>query len=180
MIVLAVTPSGEANNVYTLLTRELGIVRAKAQSVRKLASKLRFGLQYLSYGTVDLIRAKDTWRIVGVAGESTLLPADIRHKPLHRMVSLLQRIVPADERNSDLYDALVSASDLFAQHQDTHHHTAIELLSVARILSLCGYWDDELPIHNTAMVTVDELSNVLGKQKAYLTAINTALRHTHL
>jgi hypothetical protein len=74
--------------------------------VRKVTSKLRFGLQYLSLGTIDLIRAKDFWRIVGVSNEASLLPDDIKHKPLHRIVVLLSRIVPQDEQGSDMYDAV--------------------------------------------------------------------------
>lgn len=180
MIVLAVTPSGDASNIYTLLTRELGIIRAKAQSVRNVASKLRFGLQYLSLGTVDIIRAKDFWRIVGVANENTLLPTDVYHKPLHRIVSLIARIVPQDERNEQLYDVIVQASELFTQHTNDDHHGAIEIVSVARILELTGYWDGELPVYEDVCITETELADILASKKAYLAAINAAIRHTQL
>lgn len=180
MIVLAVMPSGDASNIYTLLTRELGIIRAKAQSVRKSTSKLRFGLQYLSLGTVDVIRAKDFWRIVGVSNEGTLLPANIHHKPLHRIVDLLVRIVPHDERNQQLYDVLVDATTLFAKHIHHNQHDAIEILSVARILALCGYWNESLPVYQDVLVTEHHLDTVFASKKDYIANINAAIRHTQL
>lgn len=180
MIVLGVMPSGEASNIYTILTRELGIVRAKAQSVRKVTSKLRFGLQYLSLGTIDLIRAKDFWRIVGVSNESSLVPTDITHKPLHRIVTLLSRIVPQDEGSSDMYDTIVSASDLFSVYQGTQYEEAIEIISVARILALSGYWDDALPVYENTALLQTHLDDIMQAKKSYLRAINTAIAHTQL
>lgn len=180
MIVLEITPSGEASNIYTLLTRELGIVRAKAQSVRKVTSKLRFGLQYLSMGTTDLIRAKDYWRIVGVSQKETLIPKDVYHKPLHRIVSFITRMVPRDEYNRDLYDVLIIASELFSQYKNPAHHEAVEVLSVARILSLCGYWNGELSIYEDVEITEVELDTIVASKKAYVAAINSAIRDTQL
>src|SRR5574343_294251 len=53
----------EADRFFILFTRELGVVRATAQGIRKLSSRLRYGLQDFSYARVDLVRGKDIWRI---------------------------------------------------------------------------------------------------------------------
>jgi hypothetical protein len=61
--VLSVSPSGEKNHFITLFTREFGMIRAKAQSVRVSDSKLRYALQEYSYIEVSLVKGKDIWRI---------------------------------------------------------------------------------------------------------------------
>lgn len=48
-----------------LLTKELGLVRAHARSVREERSKLRYGLQNFSKSHITLVRGKDMWRITG-------------------------------------------------------------------------------------------------------------------
>jgi hypothetical protein len=61
--VLNVSPSGEKNHFITLFTREFGMIRAKAQSVRVADSKLRYALQEFSYIEVSLVKGKEIWRI---------------------------------------------------------------------------------------------------------------------
>ncbi len=180
MVVLGTMPSDEASNIITLLTRDLGLIRAKAQSVRKSTSKLRFGLQYLSAGTVDVIRAKDFWRIVGVEGKVTLVPGDIRHTALHRIVQLIVRMVPRDERVTGVYESFVMSAELFVAHTDGEHQNAIELLTVARILEALGYWNDALEIYREQEITSEILVGISADKKRYVTAINAALRDSHL
>jgi hypothetical protein len=61
--VLDVSTSGEKNHFVTLFTREFGMIKAKAQSVRVMDSKLRYALQEYSYIEVSLVKGKDIWRI---------------------------------------------------------------------------------------------------------------------
>lgn len=181
MIVLAVAPSDEANAIYTLLTRDLGIIRAKAQSIRKITSKLRYGLQYLSHGTVDVIRANDYWRIVGAEPVGTLLPDDVYHKPLHNAAKLVSRLLPQDEAIDELYETFFAAYAMLHQNELSSYEQAVELVTVARILSLGGYWNESLPTHLEQMeLDETELAAILGDKRSYVAAINAAIRHTHL
>ena len=61
--VLGSSPKGEDSKLLRLYTRELGLVYAHAQAVRKLSSKLRFTLQDFSRASVDLVRGKEIWRV---------------------------------------------------------------------------------------------------------------------
>ena len=61
--VLGSSPKGEDSKLLRLYTRELGLVYAHAQGVRKLSSKLRFTLQDFSLATVDLVRGREIWRV---------------------------------------------------------------------------------------------------------------------
>lgn len=181
MIVLDSVPRDEANMVYTLLTRDLGIIRAKAQSIRKGTSKLRYGLQYLSQGTVDVIKAKDYWRIVGAEPKSTLLPDNVYHKPLHRIVQLIPRLLPQNEVIDGLYETLVSAHVMLSNKQLRDYEQAVEMITVARILSLGGYWNEVLPTYLTTFeLPINILQVILDEKKEYITSINSGIRHTHL
>ena len=54
------TPSGEANKSYLLFTKDLGMIRATAQGVRLLKSKLRYSLQDSQCHTLSLGGEQDS------------------------------------------------------------------------------------------------------------------------
>lgn len=64
-IVLGRAPYGEASATVTLITKELGLVRARAQGVRKPGAKLASALQTFSGSDVVLVRGKEGWRLAG-------------------------------------------------------------------------------------------------------------------
>ncbi len=67
--VVDTSPSKEADMIVTLYTEELGLIKAVAQGVRDMKSKLRYSLQEGTYGTVALIRGREMCRIVNAAKE---------------------------------------------------------------------------------------------------------------
>ena len=71
-IILESKNFGEAGRYYSIFTRELGMVYASAQGVRKMSSKLRFILQDLSYINIDLVQGKDFWRITSASKTNEL------------------------------------------------------------------------------------------------------------
>jgi hypothetical protein len=62
--VLSSIPSGEADRLLNVFTKELGLVRAKAQGIRYEKSKLRFSTQDFSEVNISLVRGKGYWRLV--------------------------------------------------------------------------------------------------------------------
>ncbi len=71
-IILGSKNFGEAGRYYFIFTRELGMIYASAQGVRKMSSKLRFVLQDFAYLKIDLIQGKDFWRITSVSKTNLL------------------------------------------------------------------------------------------------------------
>ena len=71
-IILGSKNYGEAGKYYFIFTRDLGMIYASAQGVRKISSKLRFILQDASYVKVDLVRGKDFWRITSASKTNKL------------------------------------------------------------------------------------------------------------
>ena len=94
--VLGSNQNGEDSKIITLYTKELGLVRAKAQGIRKLASKLRFTLQNFSYAKVDLVRGKEIWRITTASpldSNTDILCFPEREKVMVHIMSLVARLV---------------------------------------------------------------------------------------
>jgi len=56
---------GEADRVYLCLTRDHGLVRVSARSVRKHTSKLRYHLHVLSRVDIEYVEGKGIARLVG-------------------------------------------------------------------------------------------------------------------
>ena len=62
--VISSSPQGEANKQLDLLTRDFGLIRATAQGVRWLKSKLRYSLTDFSFTHASLVRGKEFWRVL--------------------------------------------------------------------------------------------------------------------
>src|SRR3989304_4118217 len=66
-LVLGNREIGEADRVIALFTRDFGLVRARASSIRTERSKMRFAVQDYTRADVSLVRGKRGWRLAGAA-----------------------------------------------------------------------------------------------------------------
>src|SRR3989344_8983102 len=71
-IILGSKNFGEAGKYYSILTRDLGLILASAQGVRKMSSKLRFVLQDFAYLKIDLAQGRNIFRVTN-AGKTGML-----------------------------------------------------------------------------------------------------------
>ena len=62
-IIIKSIPTGEANRFYFLFTKDLGFIKASAQGVRLLKSKLKGHLQTFSIVNISVVKGKEIWRI---------------------------------------------------------------------------------------------------------------------
>ncbi len=148
--VLGSRPKGEDSKILMLYTRELGLVYAHAQGLRKLSSKLRYVLQDLSRVQVDLVRGKEVWRVT-TAAPAHSAGAEMPRGPeavrvLARVAALAVRLVAGEEANDEIYGALDRAYALLSRSAiPPEDLRAVELLTVARILTALGYLSRERP-----------------------------------
>jgi len=63
--VLGSAERGEANKIYSIYTKDFGLVRASAQAVRLEKSKLRYNLDDFTHGHFSLVRGKELWKLTG-------------------------------------------------------------------------------------------------------------------
>jgi DNA repair protein RecO len=174
---------GETGKCYFIFTRELGMVYASAQGVRKMSSKLRFVLRDFGHIRVDLIRGKDFWRLTSASKTNQLENLEKNKEKLAILVNisnLLRRLLAGEEGDEFLFDDLLNGLVFLEKAKSDFHN--IEVVIVLRILYNLGY----LGINNklNAMVRSPYEENlVLEASKSrvdILFEINKALGETQL
>lgn len=147
--VLGSRAKGEDSKVLFLYTRELGLVYAHAQGIRKLSSKLRFTLQDFSRAQVDLVRGKEIWRVTTatpIHSHALISRSRESEKILAHVTSLLLRLVTGEEASEEIFQILDRTYALLqVGGKSGEDYRALELLSVARILISLGYLSRAIP-----------------------------------
>lgn len=95
-IVLSERPIREADRLYSILTRDFGLVRAHAIGVRKGVSKLRGSLEPISLSTVSLVRGKEFWRLVSAE--------HIKSFKKSQPLVLLEKLIAGESAHPELFD----------------------------------------------------------------------------
>lgn len=179
-LILAKVPRGEASFIFTVFTRELGLIRALAQSVRAGRSKLRSQLQVGWVVNLDLVRSRDGWRLIGAMSSRKVLPSTkAAQSAVANLAILLRRLLPLEEPQPELFQDVVNALKIFDQIVSED----LEALLALRLLNYLGYFD---PAPDFARLAVgEELSPEAVKsfspnrQKA-IRLINESLTASHL
>ncbi len=185
--ILSSRPSGEDSKTLALYTRELGLVYARAQAVRKLSSKLRYVLQDFSRAQIDLVRGKEIWRI------TTAVPVDVSlsitknreaEGVLARVFALVVRLCAGEDPNAEVYACLIDMENmLLAASKETtrEEFRSIEIFAVARILIALGYLSRTLlPATPEGSISIPEQFSEAEFRKNILIEINRALSETQL
>ncbi len=182
-IVLGKKGVGEANTLVYILTEELGLVRAKATSSRREASKLRYGLEMLSRARYTFVRGKAEWRLTGVddASRELISSTVAQRKRLGQVSKLLMRLVLGAEHTPELYKTVREGFMTLAHTEE--NADSIECVLVLRILAHLGYLP-ELPAL-APFVESDRFSPELAVQAAasrrlLIKLINDSLQATGL
>lgn len=165
-IVIARTPHGEANALVTLLTADFGLLRARAQGLRKSGAKLASALRTLSEVDVVLLYGKEGWRLSGatsVEDHFSLLDSAARARA-GRIATLLLRLVRGESDEPTLFlamkDLLVALRDSAPEAQD-----AAECHAALRIVNALGFDAGTIP----------EADAVIEDRKSIIARINNGI-----
>src|SRR3989344_2997459 len=132
-IVLNSRPWREADRIYSILTRELGLVKAQALGVRKEGSKLRGAIEPVCLTTVSLVRGKEYWRLTS----AEFIKRFQKSQPL----VMLEALVAGEASHPELFDAVEK------------HLESDEITLVSRILFQLGYLQEkDLGLEEKALV----------------------------
>ncbi len=162
-VVVARAASGEGSLRVSILTEDLGLVRALGTSARLERSKLRGHLVAGSYGTYSFVRGARDWRIIGAVGTQNIFYQNAhdqhRQNEVARIIALVRQFVHGEEANAGLFRALWGSADElpFAQ---------AESVVTIRVLSALGYVAD-LP------ESLDEMTE-LDRAKIITTALSAS------
>lgn len=139
-IVLSRSPSGEANAFVTLLTPTLGLVRARAQSVRRSGAKLSAALVTFAESDLVLVRGREGWRVVGaVLAENwfTKMEQVAPRRRAARVSGLLVRLVAGEAHDSELFPIIRGFFEALVTLPEDVHESA-EMLAALRALAVLG------------------------------------------
>lgn len=145
-IVIARVPHGEANSLVTLLTAEFGLVRARAQGVRKSGAKLAGALRTLSEIDAVLLYGKEGWRLSGATQTedhfSALSPS--ARAAAGRITLLLLKLVKGESKEPELFDAYKKLLDTLPNASKEEEDLA-ECRAALRIVNALGLDAGEIP-----------------------------------
>jgi DNA repair protein RecO (recombination protein O) len=176
---------GEAGKCYYIFTRDLGMIYASAQGVRKMSSKLRFVLQDFAYIKVDLVRGKDFWRATSASKTDLLenLSKDSQKlRVLHNISRLLKRLLSGEDANQSLFADLLKGFSILEKSTTNEELENIEAIIVLRILNNLGYIGGNEALQAFARSPFEEelVFEVAKSRMKILREINKALKETHL
>lgn len=132
---------GESNKLFYFLTKNLGAVKARAEGVRELKSKLRYHLQDLNWVRVSLVKGREYWKVTGGGKAKSLytLPKKQR-EVMARIFSLVSNLSWPEDPHADYYPFVESlAEKLCSTGVDEKELSSIELLTVLRLMRHGGY-----------------------------------------
>ena len=140
--VLKVLPSGEANARVWLFTRDMGLIVASVQGVRKAGAKLMSSLIEYSYIRVDLVKGREVWRLISASMLQQIV-ADIQNpiyrRPFVRSISFVDRLVVGEGmEHIDLFLHLGILGD-FLQQASVISPEVVDTLSLWKIATMLGY-----------------------------------------
>lgn len=175
----------EADRYITLFTRELGVIRANAQGIRKISSKLRFSLQDFSYARVDLVQGKNIWRITSAKKiETHQIKTPDRLVIFARILELVKRLCPGEEPEQSVFEIVETILTIFSTEELITKEEIIgfEYIAVVKILSELGYVAPEgiIAVYLLADLSSEKAREAYADRKEILSVINTALGETQL
>lgn len=174
-IVLARFPLGETSAAVTLVTEELGLIKARAQGMRVSGAKLATALSTFTESDIVLMRGNEGWRIAGaVPVQSHFRAMNLAgRRAAARVVGLLLRLADGEEREIDLYGILRSYFETLAQSNPPQIEHA-EILGVSYVLRILGFADDLVPA-SSSYFSPESLSEVATKRSHYIEHINRGI-----
>lgn len=174
-IVLSRAPLGEASALVTLLTSGLGLVRARAQGVRRSGARLSPALATLVESAIILVHGNEGWRIAGAVIDhswSSDLASSARGVAA-RISGLLLRLSGNETSDLDLYTIIrhfFEALNAFPEER----YDAIEILTALRLLHSLGFSAGDIP-GGFVGFSQEVLETVEGNRPEYITRINNGL-----
>ena len=155
-IVLSERAVGEADRIYTILTRDLGKLQAQAIGVRKGVSKMRGSIEPFSLANISFVKGKNYWRLTSAESIQKIPALPSITNPF----SLIEKLIQGEDPHPELFD-VVEQFILSPESRDE----MFEIHLVSQILFHLGYL-------KKADLGLDK--------KSLIKAINNGIQSSHL
>ena len=175
-MVLSRTPLGETSAFITLLTPGLGLVRARAQSVRRPGAKLAAALTTFAESSLVLVRGRESWRIAGAVLEENWflrMQYTARRTRASRVSGLVLRLVVGEAHDPGLFPVMNSFFEALTVLPEDMQEAA-EILAALCVLRALGFDAGDLPGGNAAF-TPPALAEIQKNRTGYIARINDGI-----
>lgn len=188
-IVLKVRNVGEADRMYGIFTKDLGMVYARGRGVRNVKSLQRFALQPMSLIDVSFVRSKQGWRVTNVAPKASLFSkcggSMAKRVFVTRVCVLLKRLVLGEDTASELFSSIRASFDyVFAHDMSVDELKTLEVLTALRALHFLGYLKEEeewgILLQSTTTITPELIAETKKVRPHAVREINKSLKETQL
>lgn len=180
-VVLSRAPLGEANAFVTLLTPDLGLVRARAQGIRKSGAKLSAALTTFAESNVVLVRGRESWRVAGAVLEENWfkrMRKDTVRARAARVSGLLLRLVTGEANDHTLFSIMNGFFEALSELHEGEHE-AVEILAALRILASLGLDTGETR-GDPSTFSSSQLHPISENRTTYIARINNGINASGL
>ncbi len=174
-LVLARTPLAEASALLYLLTHDFGLVKARAQGIRKAGAKLAAATQTFSEHEATLVRGKEGWRLSGAVVTQnwfTTLGRDARCRA-GRIARLLLRLVHGESNDTALLALFTEFLEALPRLTDEDADAAEHLVAL-RLLGILGLDTGDIP-GNVQVYEAEALTFAKAHKRELITRINRGI-----
>ena len=169
-------PLGEANALITILTSDVGLVRARAQGIRRSGAKLAAALGTFAESEMILVRGRDGWRIAGAVLKENwfyrMKTESIRARAA-RVTHLLLRLIVGETNDQKTFSLIIGFFNALAILREEIHES-VETLAVIRLLTMLGFDDRDIP-GEVGSFTEPILDEVKRGRASYIARINRGI-----
>jgi DNA repair protein RecO (recombination protein O) len=156
-LILKRTNFGEADRVLTVLTDRYGKISVIARGVRKITSRRAGNIEVLNRVKLHLFKSTKNFTLSEAEAIETFdkLKSNLTlSTTAFHILELVQRLVPEDQRNPQLYQLAISIFQILEKNPRQIFIRSFEV----KILTLLGFWSE------SAINDLDqETKEILGK-----------------
>ncbi len=180
--VLKSVESGEANKRIWLFTKDLGVVVATVQGVRKSGAKLRAHITDYTLTNVDLVKGREVWRLISAQVEHNPFVGtydELRARSFIRALGLVQRFCIEEGPEPELFEHLKTI--MMTIGIPSNNATFFDTIVLWKILIMLGYLeltDDLEEIFSMPLLDIVDPSESIVKR--LIKEVTDAIGRTHL
>lgn len=124
---------------YIVLTKDLGLIRARAQGVRGIKSRLKGALQEFSFSTIAFVHGRSGWKITTAIPERNFFNdvKDVKvRKIMAHIADSLIRLITGEEKSPEIFSAVSNGFSILTEGKEDA--PLIETIILARVLHTLG------------------------------------------
>lgn len=182
-VVLKSSSHGEANKRVWLFTKELGVVVATVQGVRKSGAKLASHIVDYAKVYVDLVQGKDVWRLISARSIDTPIYGKERTslaRAYVRTLAAVERFLVGEGADTVLYEHVQAC--IMVLKEKNFDAKFFDTLSLWKMLVYLGYIAPAMEDEDVAKISLIEAYPYMNevRHKRFLQSVKIAIEQSHL